>query len=244
MKLTAIFKQKLNESDWEKEHERLHIQEMKDWIQKMRIQNTRVVKEGNEWVIHGDSNVKIRADDLPLDDDNKCYLPFKFGEVNGDFAIIGNGREKMKSLENGPLSVYGNYKAANLWLDNLKGMAGVVHNECDLSHNVLTDWSGIPSQCGKLIIHHNKIKSFTGISKEWVMGSSLVCDVIQSNLYELIEVEGLDEIDFEHDYAGTSFGPEVNKAERILNTCLQGSREAIDLQSDLFDEGLEDWTKK
>jgi hypothetical protein len=76
------------------------------------------------------------------------------------------------------------------------------------------------------------------------MGSSLVCDVIQSNLYELIEVEGLDEVDFEHDYGGTSFGPEVNKAERILNNCLQGSRESIDLQSDLFDEGLEDWTKK
>jgi hypothetical protein len=244
MKLTAIFKQKLNESDWKKEHERLHLQELKDWIQTMRIRNTRVVKEGNEWVIHADGNVSIAASALPIKDGVR-YFPYQFGEINGDFRIAPTDSSRTKlSLKNGPITVYGTYAAANLGLTSLDGMAGVVHDSCDISGNELTSWDGIPSQCGKLIVAGNKITSFTGISKQWIMGSELVCDPIKRGVLELLEIEGLESVAFMHNFHGTSEGTSVNKAQQIINTNLQGNREAIEMQSDFLDTDLEEWTKK
>ena len=244
MKLSNIFKEKLNESDWQSEHARLTIQEIKDWCASMGIREARLAKEGKEFVINTTGDVRIRADDLPLDDDNMAYIPYPFGEVEGNFIIIGNGREKLRSLKNGPIQVYGDYRAANLGLENLEGMAGSVANECDLSHNRLKDWNGIPSQCGKLTIHDNKITSFTGISKQWLMGSELVCDPIEGGVLELLEVEGLEEVSFKHNMSGTSAGAEIAKAWRLINTHLQGDRDPIDMQSDFIDADLTHWVRK
>jgi len=244
MKLSAIFKEKLNESDWSDEHTRLTIQEMKDWCASMKIRDARVAKEGNEFVISVTGDVRIRADDLPLDDDNMAYIPYQFGEVEGNFIIIGNGREKLRSLKNGPIQVYGDYRAAGLWLESLEGMAGSVGNACDLSMNRLKDWDGIPSQCGDLDIHGNKIESFTGISKNWLMGSSLKCDAIERGVLELLEVEGLDQVTFIHNMGGTSAAAEINKAQRIINSHLQGDRDVLDMQSDFIDADMASWVRK
>ena len=240
MKITEIFKEKLHESDWQEEHARLTIQEIKDWCASAGVREARLSKEGKEFIINNSGDVRLWADDLPLDDDNMCYLPHPFGEVEGNFIIIGNGREKLRSLKNGPIQVYGDYRVSNLGLETLEGMAGSVANECDLSHNRLKDWNGIPSQCGKLIIHDNKITSFTGISKNWLMGSELVCDPIEGGALELLKIEGLDAVSFKHNLMGTP----VAKAWKIINMHLKGDRDPIDMQSDFIDADLTHWVRK
>lgn len=244
MKLSALFEQKLKESDWHDEHHRLTVQVMDDWCHKMRLQNCRVSKEGNELVINCTGNVRIIADDLDFDDDNMVFLPYKFGEVEGDFSIAAGKFTKMRNLKNGPYQVYGNYKASGLWLESLDGAPGSVGNTFDVSSNQLKDWDGIPSQCGDLVINGNKITSFKGISKHWVMGSSLRCDAIEKGVLELLDVEGLDQVTFVHDYAGTSIAAEIDKAQRMINDHLQGERDVFDMQSDFIDAGMADWVKK
>ena len=244
MKLSAIFKERLNESDWQDEHARLTVQDMKDWCQKMRLQNVRVSKEGSDFVLNCTGNVRIIADDLDLDDDNMAFLPYKFGEVEGDFSIAPGKFTKMRNLKNCPYMVYGNFKASGLWLESLDGMPSSVGNECDISMNRLKDWNGIPSQCGHLKIQGNKIKTFTGISKNWTMGSELTCDAIERGVLELLDVEGLDTVKFIHNYGGTSVAAEVAKAQRIINSHLQGERDIFDLQSDFIEAGMPEWVKK
>ena len=245
MKLSAIFKEKLNESDWSDEHARLTIQEIKDWCASMKIRDARITKEGKEFVINCTGDVRIRADDLPLDDDNMAYIPHQFGEVEGNFIIIGNGREKLRSLKNGPIQVYGNYSAANLWLESLEGMAGSVGNECNLSHNRLTNWDGIPSQCGTLKVIGNRITSFKGISKNWLMGSELEVDgEVCGSALELLEIEGLESVTFNRLSRGNKTHDELDTATEIIQRHLQGDRDPIDMQSDFIDADLMDWVKK
>ena len=245
MKLSAIFKEKLNESDWSDEHTRLTLQEMKDWCASMKIRDARVAKEGNEFVISVTGDVRIRADDLPLDDDNMAYIPYPFGEVEGNFIIIGNGREKLRSLKNGPIQVYGNYSAVNLGLESLEGMAGTVGNECNLSHNRLTDWDGIPSQCGTLKVFGNRITSFKGISKNWLMGSELEVDgEVCGSVLELLDIEGLETVIFNRLSRGNNTSDELDTATDIIQKHLQGDRDPIDMQSDFIDADLTHWIKK
>ena len=244
MKLSAIFKQTLNESDWADEHDRLTKQAIQDWCKQARIRNYSLSKDGNDYVIDANEDVRLYANDLPLDDDNKCYLPYRFGEVNGNFIILTNNREKLASLKNGPYMVNGNYVARHLQLETLEGGPSSVNNEFDVSNNQLKSWDGIPSQCGRLIIHHNKIPSFTGISKHWTMGSELSCDAIDRGVLELLEIEGLDDVLFRHDFGGTSAAAEVDKANRIINHHLKGDRDVFDLQSDLLDADLGEWIKR
>jgi hypothetical protein len=244
MKLSAIFKEKLNESDWSDEHARLTIQEMKDWCKDMKIQDARVAKEGKEFVINVTGDVRIRADDLPLDDDNMAYIPYQFGEVEGNFIIIGNGREKLRSLKNGPFQVYGYYSAANLGLESLDGMAGSVGNQCNLSHNRLTSWDGIPSQCGTLSIFDNRITSFKGISKNWLMGNELEVDgQVCGCALELLDIEGLETVTFNSSSMGNKNQDELDTVAEILERHLQGDRNPIDMQSDFIDADLTDWIK-
>ena len=244
MKLSAIFKHTLNESDWGDEHDRLTKQEIEDWCASVKLRNIRVEKEGKNFVINCQEDVRIRANDLPLDDDNMCYLPYQFGEVNGNFIIITNGREKLRSLKNGPITVYGRYSVPGLGIESLEGMAGSVQDRCDVSGNQLKDWDGIPSQCGELIIHGNKITTFTGISKNWIMGSVLQCDPIERGVLELLQVEGLEQVKFVHNYGGTSAATEINKAQQIINDHLQGDRDVLDMQSDFIDADMTDWVRK
>ena len=257
MKLTKIFKDAIKEpfkqptqeiketsGDWDQEHERLSKQEIEDWCKKFNIRNYTLSRDGKEFVIDVNGDVKIRADDLPLDDDNMCYFPHRFGEINGNFIIQTNGREKMKSLKNGPYMVGVDYVARNLWLESLEGGPGSVGNSFDISSNQLTSWKGIPSQCGCLVANDNKITSFTGISREWIMGSEFVCDPLEGGVLELLEIEGLDDVKFKHNFAGTSAALEVNKAQRIINHHLNSDRDPIDMQSDFIDAGMKDWVRK
>lgn len=244
MKLSALFEQKLKESDWHDEHDRLTKQEIEDWCRNNSIRNISVVKEGQDFVINCHEDVRIRANNLPLDDDNMCYFPYQFGEVNGNFIVSTNGREKLRSLKNGPITVYGKYIVPGLGIESLEGMAGSVQDRCDLSDNQLKDWDGIPSQCGELVINGNKITSFKGISKHWVMGNALRCDPIDKGVLELLEIEGLDQVIFVHNYSGTSIAREINKAQQMINSHLQGERDVFDMQSDFIDAGMADWVKK
>ena len=243
MKLSNIFKQTLNESGWSDEHDRLTKQEIEDWCKKAKIRDAQIVKEGKEFVINVLDRMQILTSDLPTKDGN-LYFPYQFGEINGDFKIVSNSSGTFKSLKNGPISVYGTYSAPNLGIESLDGMAGVVLDSCNLSNNKLSSWEGIPSQCGKLIIAKNKIESFTGISKHWVMGSELVCDPIERGVLELLEIEGLETVAFMHHLHGKPEASDISKAQNIINTHLQGDRDVIDMQSDFIDAGLEEWTKK
>ena len=76
------------------------------------------------------------------------------------------------------------------------------------------------------------------------MGSSLKCDVIERGVLELLEVEGLDQVEFIHNMGGTSAAAEINNAQRMINDHLQGERDAIDMQSDFIDADMADWVRK
>lgn len=234
MKLSTLFKNTLNESDTPDEAESLK-KKIEDWCKSMKMHGYQVVKEGKDYVINVNGNVRIYANDLPLDDDNMSYFPYQMGEINGDFVIVGNGREKFHSLKNGPITVYGKYIAAYLHLESLEGMASTVSERCDLSNNRLTSWDGIPSMCGDLVIHVNKITSFKGISKNLTMGSYLKCDPMNGGVLELLKVEGLDQVELatwkKHDLP-------MAKAEEIINKHLQGDRDILDMQSDFIDADL------
>lgn len=248
MKLQQIFKQTLNESDWQEEHNRLTIQAMKDWCQKMRLRDVRVSKEGNEFVLNCSGNVRIIADDLDYDDDNMVFLPYKFGEVEGDFSIAAGKFTKMRNLKNCPYMVYGNFKAAGLWLESLEGGPGSVGNDFDVSDNQLKDWSGVPSQAGRIKIQNNKITSFKGVAREVTMCNEIwVGTDCRSGVLELLQVEGLEHIEFVAEIA-TQFAKneakEIVTAGRIIDKHLQGDRDAIDLQSDFIDADLHDWVKR
>lgn len=248
MKLQQIFKQTLNESDWQEEHNRLTIQAMKDWCQKMRLRDIRVSKEGNEFVLNCSGNVRIIADDLDYDDDNMVFLPYKFGEVEGDFSIAAGKFTKMRNLKNCPYMVYGNFKAAGLWLESLEGGPGSVSNIFDVSDNQLTNWDGFPSQVGEINAVGNKITSFKGIAYNVTMCNTVIADAqCRSGVLELFKIEGLEQVSFkarQPSQITNELAIEIEKAYHIINKHLQGDRDIIDVQSDFIDADLSDWVKR
>ena len=245
MKLNDILKTKLQESDWQEEHRRLALQEMNDWCKEMGIRNYHIRKEGDKNIIDVLSPVRIEVDALPLDDDDYAYLPYPFGEVS-HFTLKPSKISKMKSLENAPTNVDGSFVAAYLGLQDLKGCPPMVSDVCDLSGNALTSWAGAPAYCGELKVIKNKITSFTGISREVLNLSTLtVDDKINRGILELLDLEHLEELSiFDFGNLPKDKSDELIKVSRIVNSCLNGSRDVFDLQSDLIDAGLEDWTKK
>lgn len=248
MKLSALFEQKLKESDWQEEHARLTVQDMKDWCQKMRLQNCRVSKEGSEFVINCTGNVRILADDLDYDDDNMVFLPYKFGEVEGDFSIAPGKFTKMRNLKNGPYQVYGSYKASGLWLESLEGAPGSVANIFDVSSNQLKDWSGFPSQVGVINAVGNKMTSFKGIARDVTMCNEITADIeCRTNVLELFKIEGLEKVSFKAKAVSQvtdELAREIEIAQDIINKHLEGDRDIIDVQSDFIDADLVEWVKK
>ena len=246
MKLSTIFKPIISESDWQDEHIRLTKQEITDWLASLKIRVYNITSIDGEFVINVENSVRLMANDLPLDDDDMCYLPYKFGHINGNFIIIGNGREKLRSLKNGPDTVDGNYVVAGLGLDNkgLEGITDKVNLQLDVRNNQLTSWEGLPSSCEQLLISGNKIVSFTGISKTW-SGSLLLCDPIERGVLELLQVNGLETVKFASKFDGLhSAGGKGETAAEIINKHLMDSKDVFDMQSDFIDAGLADWVKK
>jgi hypothetical protein len=245
MKLSTFLKPIISESEWQDAHDRLKRQEIVDWLASAKIRDYSIAIRENEFVINVENSVRLKADYLPLDDDNMCYLPYKFGEIRGSFIIIGNGREKLRSLKNGPTDVLDNYSVAGLWLENksLEGIPISVNGKCDLSENLLTNWEGLPTRCEELLVNGNKITSFAGISKNW-SGSYLFCDQIEKGVLELLDVKDLETVGFVAKPWFAPAGGQNKTAKEIINTHLAGAKDAFDMQSDFIDAGLADWVKK
>ena len=248
MKLSAIFNQTLNESDWQEEHERLLLQEIKDWCQKMRITNPRITKEGGEFVINCSSNVQILADELDYDDENLAFLPYKFGEVEGNFTIIPGKFTKLRSLKNGPYMVYGNYTARGLFLESLEGAPGSVSNIFDVGNNKLATWDNFPGQVGEIRVVGNNIPSFKGIKDHVQICKEIVADVsCRTGVFELFKIDWLEKVSFKAtgiSHITDDLAKEIEIAEAIINKHLQGDRDIIDVQSDFIDADLGSWVKR
>ena len=248
MKLNDILKTKLQESDWQEEHRRLLLQEMSDWCKDMGIRNFNIQNEGSGGeviYVSGTSTVTIRVDRLPINEQGKAYLPYKFGETT-DFIIIPSKTVMLESLHNCPYMVDGSFNASYLKLKSAVGCPGSVNETCDLSGNEFTNFDGIPSYVSALNLAKNKITSFTGISRHLQNCGELVVDTfVNKDILEIMKIEQLESLEFmNYGNLPKDVDDEVRKVSRIVNECLQGSRDVFDLQGDLLDAGLDSWLKK
>lgn len=250
MKLLNILKQQLNESDWASEHERLEKQTIEDWCVGSKIRNYRLEKDGREWVINVNGSVILYLDTLDIDDEGYAMIPYQFGEIEGSFTLV-NKNDKMRSLKNGPYQVYDDYSAINLGLTSLEGAPGSVGNAFDVSLNKLTSWEGMPNQVGELRVAGNRIKTFTGISKYVKMCGELVFNPseITSGALDLLKLEidsvAMTQVAYDKTKNGSAHADYTQLIE-IINSHIgdHGDKDAIELQSDLLDAGLDSWANK
>ncbi len=98
-----------------------------------------------------------------LADKGLTEIPFKMGEIKGDFNC---GNNKLKSLINGPSVVSGDYFCDGNLLYSLEGVALIIGNNFDCSFSLLKSLSHGPTHVGKNYnCSNNQLINLEGVPK-------------------------------------------------------------------------------
>ena len=94
-------------------HRYVNQKEIEHWLREHNVQNWTIIEDENwKYIVNVEGDVLI--DDLNLD----C-IPFKFGQVKGNFNVSNND---MKNLIGSPDYVGGNYLCYASKLESLEGV--------------------------------------------------------------------------------------------------------------------------
>ena len=177
-------------------------------------------------------------------------LPFKFGDITGEFSAGSTG---ITSLHNGPNSVGGNFSCShnsphgtNKGLTSAVGSPNVVGGTADYENNPITSIEGLPREVGKdLDLAGTKIKSLMGLNKiTRKIGRALILGKTAENINDgiagLIMIRGLKEVRIDSSIKNAN----AKAAFKILNEHLKSEdRSGPDLVLALQDVGLSQYAK-
>ena len=159
-------------------------------------------------------------------------------EVN-DFNCHHNN---LTSLEGGPITVVCNYNCDYNKLRTLKGAPGrVLGFQC--CGNELTSLEGAPKHTNYFNGSLNELTSLKGIHKHIIETHNIdfTSNPIKSHILGLLKIEGLRWV--EREKRAVADNDKLDKAVRIINKHLQGSRNIFDCQAELEDAGLEEFAQ-
>ncbi len=183
-------------------------------------------------VINVSGNVEL------LVDEDMSQLPFKFGKVEGSFAVHGG----ITSCHNFPDEIGHGLFVSHCKLETLEGMPQNVTGMIDISHNQLTSFDGLPSHINHALIAVGlpEITSLKGINKivKHLNGSFKCPSSITSHLLSAAAIKGLAEILTDNNKASS----ELMEAIGMVNTYLDKpveERDLLELQEQMIDAGFD-----
>lgn len=103
------------------------INEIRDWLKHMDIENGQIIQEPQITYVNVNGNVNLKKKNL-------TSFPFQFGSIQGNFNCSQN---QLTSLEGGPHVVYGDYDASQNKLSTFEFMPEKVETLI-LNHNQFT----------------------------------------------------------------------------------------------------------
>ncbi len=211
-----------------------------------------------QFTVNGDLSVDVDGD-VSVTTEAYTRIPCKFGKVSGNFVWAGG---KLRSLENAPDEVGGEFDVHANQITSLQGFPSTVGGDVSLSGNQLTTWEGLPSTInGDLYVHGNPASDMVehlpaeikgsltiGSSQPWSLRGihkktkidgeiQLLGNVAEGGL-GLMMLKGVTFID-----ASSLTDKGAEKAFEIIDKACENKDDVLDTQERLIDAGLAKFAK-